>query len=66
MCHNILKADNTPAWPWKYNDMEFIFKEKMVKPINGELVKQKNVHKKSFSLKAIYFFNWMVSFLTFN
>jgi thiol-disulfide isomerase/thioredoxin len=34
----------------------------MVKSINGEIIKQKNMHKKSFNVKGIYFFNWMIPF----
>lgn len=61
VCHNILKSDKLPEWPWKYVDIDWIYKEKMVKPVDGELVKQKNIDKRLPKIRAFYFFNWMVS-----
>uniref|UniRef100_A0A7E4VLS5 Thioredoxin-like_fold domain-containing protein n=1 Tax=Panagrellus redivivus TaxID=6233 RepID=A0A7E4VLS5_PANRE len=58
--HNILKSDNRPAWPWSFADTRIIYNEPILKPVEGKLVPQTNVYKKSWKFKAVFFFNWMI------
>ncbi|KAE9553503.1 hypothetical protein FO519_003295 [Halicephalobus sp. NKZ332] len=59
-CHNILKSDSLPAWPWKFCDTDWIFNQNVIKPVNGKL--KKMVVSPQPTIKALYLFNFMIPF----
>uniref|UniRef100_A0AC34QKU8 Thioredoxin-like fold domain-containing protein n=1 Tax=Panagrolaimus sp. JU765 TaxID=591449 RepID=A0AC34QKU8_9BILA len=59
-CHNILKSDSLPSWPWDFTNVDWIFKENMVKPMDNGVKQLKGYDKPVPYVKGIYFFNFMI------
>ena len=57
-CHNILKSDSLPTWPWKFRDVDWIFDQRVIKPVNGK-PKSMTISSQP-TVKGVYLFNFMV------